>query len=530
MRLFCCNLQAPFSKYSPKRFWVFKSCNMKNALLVCFLLGSTVLAAQPALPEFQISKAEVEAHLRFLASDALMGRRTGAAGNNIAAQYLASHLEAYGFKNVPGATKYFQSIPFEAVKPPASAKLTLGKSSFEQGEELMILTGEAASLSTTAVFAGNGWVDAETGHDDYKGLDVAGKIVLVLPGPPDSKDPLAVFQAMGTKRKLAAERGAVALIELYRLSFPWGFFRSYFNKENLRTPSNEPESAAAKKMVYGWWKEPSQELVRSLQGKKAKATLTSSGFSSRAMPSQNVIGVLEGSDPVLKNEYVLMTAHYDHMGVGKDGGSPYTAKDSIFNGTRDNAMGTVALIAAAKAFSLDRPKRSILFLAVTGEELGLLGSQYYAENPLIPHNQVIFNLNIDNAGYNNTDYISIIGHGRTGTDDLLQKGVEALGLKVFPNPAPEQNLFDRSDNVSFAAKGIPALTFSLGITEFDEAIGKYYHQAIDNPETIDYDYFLKYCQSFIYTTRLIADDAGKPRWVKGDKYEKAGKLLYGLGE
>lgn len=503
---------------------------MKNTLFACLLLCGFSLTAQPALPEFQTTKAEVEAHLRFLASDALMGRRTGAPGNNIAASYIAAQLEAYGFQKVPGATNYFQPIPFEAVKPPASGKLALGKSVFLQGEEFLILSGAAANLNTTAVFAGHGWVDAATGHDDYKGLDVAGKVVFVLPGPPDSQDPLAVFRAMRTKRNLAADRGAVALIELYRLSFPWGFFKNYFNKENLRTAPKEPESEAAKKMVYGWWKEPSADLVKNLQGKKTKVTLESSGYSSRPMPSQNVIGVLEGSDPVLKNEYVLLTAHYDHVGTGKDGGGQFTPQDSIFNGTRDNAMGTVALIAAAKSFSLQRPKRSILYLAVTGEELGLLGSQYYAENPLIPLNQVIFNLNIDNGGYNSTEHISIVGHGRTGTDELLQKGIEALGLKVFPNPAPEQNLFDRSDNVSFAAKGIPALCFSLGVTAFDDEVAKYYHQVTDNPDTIDYDYFLKYCQSFAYTTRLIADAPGKPRWVKGDKYEKAGKALYGLGE
>ncbi|NUN99657.1 MAG: M20/M25/M40 family metallo-hydrolase [Saprospiraceae bacterium] len=503
---------------------------MKNSLFACLLVCGFSLSAQPALPEFQTTKTEVEAHLRFLASDALQGRRTGAPGNNIAAQYIAAHLEAYGFQKVPGASGYFQPIPFEAVKPPSKGQLVLGKSIFMQGEELLILSGEAAVLNSTAVFAGHGWVDEKTGHDDYKGLDVAGKVVFVLPGPPDSNDPLAIFRAMSTKRSIAAERGAAALIELYRLSFPWGFFRQYFNKENLRAAPKEGESAAVKKMVYAWWKEPSQDLVKSFQTKKTKVKLESNGFSSRPMPSQNVIGVLEGSDPVLKNEYVLLTAHYDHVGTGKDGGAPFTPQDSIFNGTRDNAMGTVALIAAAKSFAQQRPKRSILFLAVTGEELGLLGSQYYAENPLIPLNQVIFNLNIDNGGYNTTEHISIVGHGRTGTDDLLQKGIEALGLKVIPNPAPEQNLFDRSDNVSFAAKGIPALCFSLGITGFDDTIAKYYHQVTDNPDSIDYDYFLKYCQSFAYTTRLIADDAGKPRWVKGDKYEKAGKALYGLGD
>jgi hypothetical protein len=125
---------------------------MKNTLFACLLLCSVGLSAQPALPEFQTTKAEVEAHLRFLASDALMGRRTGAPGNNIAAAYIAAHLEAYGFQKVAGATGYFQPIPFEAVKPPATGKLTLGKSTFMQGEEFLILSGEAANLNTTASF------------------------------------------------------------------------------------------------------------------------------------------------------------------------------------------------------------------------------------------------------------------------------------------------------------------------------------------------------------------------------------------
>ncbi len=501
---------------------------MKNTLLAFLLLVGATAAAQPALPEFQTTKAEVEAHLRFLASDALMGRRTGAPGNNIAASYIASYIEAYGFQKVAGATGYFQPIPFEAVKPPATGKLTVEKSVSMQGEDLLLLAGGAAKLNTTAVFAGHGWVDTATGRDDYKGLDVKGKVVFVMPGATEDDDPLAIFKAMRIKRNLAAERGAVALIELYRMSFPWGFFRQYFNKENMRTAPKEVESEATKKLVYGWWKEPSKDLVKAMADKKMKVALESSGYTSRIMPSQNVIGVLEGTDPVLKNEYILLTAHYDHVGTGKDGGGAYTAEDSIFNGTRDNAMGTVALMAAAKALSKERPKRSVLFLAVTGEEMGLLGSQYFVDNPLVPLNQIVFNLNIDNGGYNSTEHISIVGHGRTGVDDLLQKGIEALNLKVFPNPAPEQNLFDRSDNVSFAIKGIPALCFSLGVTAFDETVAKYYHQVTDNPDTIDYDYFLKYCQSFAYTTRLIADSPTRPRWVKGDKYEQAGKVLYGL--
>ena len=190
-------------------------------------------------------------------------------------------------------------------------------------------------------------------------------------------------------------------------------------------------------------------------------------------------------------------------------------------------MGVVALLSAAKALAEQPPRRSVLVLAVTGEELGLLGSQYYAEHPLIPLEKTIFNLNTDGAGYNDVSYVSAIGFGRTHTDDMIEAGANVFGLDVFPNPAPEQGLFDRSDNVSFAAKGVPAICLSPGMTTFDEEIGKYYHQVTDNPETIDFDYLLKYSQAFARIARLVADDTDRPKWVEGDKYEEAGKKLYG---
>jgi len=245
-----------------------------------------------------------------------------------------------------------------------------------------------------------------------------------------------------------------------------------------------------------------------------------------AAPSMNVAGVIEGTDPKLKEEYIILSAHFDHVGVGKQGGPNYPATDSIFNGARDNAFGTVGLLTAAKALSQQHPKRSVLVLALTGEEVGLLGSRYYAENPLIPLKQTIFDLNIDGAGYNDTTIVSVIGLERTGAKAEIEAGAKAFGLGVFAEPAPEQGLFDRSDNVSFAAKGVPAPTFSPGFKSFDEAIGKYYHQAIDNPESIDFGYLTRFCQAFAHTARLIADRPTRPMWSAGDKYEAAAKELY----
>jgi len=156
----------------------------------------------------------------------------------------------------------------------------------------------------------------------------------------------------------------------------------------------------------------------------------------------------------------------------------------------------------------------------------LLGSQYYADHPLIPLNKVVFNFNTDGAGYTDTTAISIVGGGRTGTDEIIAKGSEAFGLKVITNPVPEMQLFDRSDNVSFAKKGVPCISFSPGFSEFSDDLMKNYHQVSDDTADLDWDYVTKYCKAFAHTTRLLANNKNKPKWVAGDKYEAAAKELY----
>lgn len=492
------------------------------AFLTFFSLSS--LVAQERWPEQQLTPAVTEAHMQFLASDDLEGRRTGSRGNNIAARYIAAHFEAYGLKKAPGLNSYYQSFLLEEATAPKSGSLKMGATEYKFQDDFLILNGAAIDVKTTAVFAGHGWVDAATEHDDYRDLDVRGKVVFVLPGTPTDEDRRAIAAAAPTKRQLAAERGAVAVFELYRMSFPWDFFRRSYARSRIQlTPAGGDNT----EIVYGFFKEPSPNPILELQnGKSLPIELKSAAGSLKRLPAQNVIGIIEGTDPDLRNEYVLLTAHYDHVGVGQQGGGAYTAQDSIFNGARDNAFGTVALLAAAKALAQQPPARSVIFLAVTGEELGLLGSTYYSENPLIPLRQVIFNFNADTGGYNNTGVVGIVGYGRTGTDELMQEGLKPFGLRVRANPAPEQNLFDRSDNVAFARKGVPCVTYTPGFDEFDEEITRYYHQVTDNPDTIDYVYLHKFSQGFAHIARLIANRAERPVWKTGDKYEAAGKTLY----
>ncbi len=499
----------------------------------CFLLLiglSWSAQAQNKLPEQNLTKAELETHLRFLASDELEGRYTGSRGHNIAARYIAAYFEAYGLKPAPGANGYYQPVPFETVLPPQVGTLKINDTSYELKKDFLWLSGDVKEMKTTAVFANYGWIDASTNRDDFKNLDVKGKVIFVLPGTSeaDANDPSAIFMASAKKRQWAAEKGAVALVELYRLSFPWNFFINYFGKESMRLAEDTP-SESVSTIAYGWFKEPSPNPLLDLESGKTKSLpveFSAMGGVNNQIASQNVIGVLEGTDPKLKNEYLLLTAHYDHIGIAKKGGNGYTEQDSIFNGARDNAFGVTTILGAIKAFSQQPPKRSIIFIAFTGEEVGLLGSAYYADHPLIPLNQVVINLDTDGAGYNDTTVVTIIGLGRTGVDEELQAGTKAFGLKIVADPAPEQNLFDRSDNASFARKGVPSLDFSPGFTSFDAEINKYYHQVTDNPDSVNYNYVHKFTQAYISAARLIGNRAQRPMWKAGDKYEKAAQELY----
>ncbi|MFN8352934.1 MAG: M20/M25/M40 family metallo-hydrolase [Spirosomataceae bacterium] len=339
-------------------------------------------------------------------------------------------------------------------------------------------------------------------------------------GTPDAKTPGENLRASEQKMKLAAEKGAAALIEIFTLPMPWQTVLRYFGSDRLNLAGETTHSSIPHVWISGQAKKSLPNDLRSI-------TMRFAGQTRKPVRSYNVAGIIEGADPQLKNEYVILSAHYDHVGTGKNGGNTFSASDSIFNGTRDNAFGTVAVLMAAQALSEQKPKRSVLLLGFTAEEIGLLGSRYYADHPLVPFKQCVYNLNCDGAGYSDTTLVTMIGLNRTDAKTEIEQGCQAFGLTVNDDPAPEQNLFDRSDNVSFAAKGIPAPTYSLGFRKFDAEIMKFYHQATDNPETISFGYLLKYCQAYVHTARLIADRATAPKWAPGDKYEKAYAELYG---
>ena len=507
---------------------------MKQTALttLLFLMGICLFAQSDSdnadgidrsLPEFSFNEMELAGEMHFLASDFLAGRRTGSPGNVIAANYIAAQLRGFGYAPINGES-YFQPVPLMQTKSPESGKLMAGDFSFTHGKDLLVMRGPAASGEANVVFANYGWVDEETGHNDYEKLNVKGKIVVTRAGIPGDVSQRGIFRGVSKKADFAAEKGAIAIYEIYSLPFPWTSFKGYFGGSRMGLDSGEPGAT----IPYGFVK-AGDDFLPALQDKKKglKGSMASSGIQVERIESMNVGGILEGTDPAMKDEYMIVTAHFDHVGVGAQGGGAYTEQDSIFNGARDNAFGTISLLATARAFAEVPTRRPIIMLAVTGEEMGLLGSQYYSENPLIPLEKTIFNFNTDGAGYDDKTGISLIGANRTGIDPQVEKAAAAFGKKVISDPAPEQGLFDRSDNVSFAAKGVPALCFSPGITGFSDELFKYYHQVTDNPETIDMAYLKHYCQVFALAARLIANRDTVPMWVADDKYEEAGKKLYG---
>jgi len=494
--------------------------NKKNLLIFFLVILIKTGSAQKLskLSEYKLSQNELTAHIKFLASDEMLGRRTGEVTNNVAARYIAEQFRLYGLKTANGQADYLQKVPLEFTKPIKKGEITVEGEALKWDKDFIMLSGKATELKDVpVVFVGYGWKDEN--QNDYAKVEVKGKIVVCQFGIPNNEQPFQNITGSAKKIKFAAEEGAVALIQIYNLQYPFATIVNFMGGEKLGAASG-----ISADIPHLWVSNShSQKFIKE---KLEKLSLNVAEVQKIPVVSNNVVGILEGSDPVLKNEYVVLSAHYDHIGTGKKYGK-VTEADSIFNGARDNAIGTTAILMAAKHLVIQKPKRSVLFIAYTGEELGMLGSKYYAENPLVALNKCIYNLNSDGAGYNDTTKVTIIGLDRTTAQTEIETAVKAYGLTAINDPVPEQNLFDRSDNVSLAAKGIPAPNVSPGLTAFDAEIGKYYHQAADNPENVSMSYLTKFTKAYIYAARLIANRKTAPQWKEGDKYEAVGKELYG---
>ena len=483
-------------------------------VLLVLMVGET-LAQKKVIQDIEasVTALETEAHMSFLASNEMRGRDTGSREIDIAANYIRTQLKISGAKPVKGDTTYFQQVELEKLIPATGASLAVGSDVFKLKDDLLYMSGSSALIEGEMIFVGYGT------PADFEKADVKGKIAVALAGSNATTNAVqALLTDSPAKEKVASAHGAAALIEIMLLpGLPWQSLVNFLSNERMIIKKE------SKSIPHLYMKKTDAASIAALmETRKGSGKLVIEATAAKPIAAKNVAGVIEGTDASLKNEWIVISAHYDHVGVKKN-----ASPDSIYNGARDNAIGTVALLQAAKFFGKNRPKRSILFLALTAEEKGLLGSDWYANHPLIPLKQTVFNYNCDGAGYNDKTIVTIMDLNRTTVDPLVKKACEAFGLTLKGDPAPEQNLYERSDNINFAVKGVPAVDMAPGVKAFDKDLFKYYHQPSDEVSSLDMTYLEKFHRIFVYGAYLIANAKEKPLWVKGDKFEEAGKKLYG---
>ncbi|WP_428328537.1 M28 family metallopeptidase [Mucilaginibacter sp.] len=496
--------------------------NIKNNCLV--ILASVALLAgckQKETPT-SITADDIKSHIAVLADDSLMGRKPFTPGENKAIAYISSQFKKEGL--APGNNgSYFQDVPMVEITSTPSAIMAL--SGAKGNINLNYMTDFVASTrqelpvvslnNSPLVFAGYGVVAPEYKWNDYAGLDVKGKTVVVLVNDPGFKSGISNFFKGDTmtyygrwtyKYEEAARQGAAGIIIVHQkepASYGWNVITNSFTGAKLYLQQQDKHLSRCK--VEGWMTEDAARKLFAAAGITGDFRALARKRDFKAIPlnmmasltintklkystSHNVIAMLKGS--TTPGECVLYTAHWDHLGVGK----PDAKGDSIYNGAVDNASGVAAVLSVAKAFSQlkDKPKRSIVFLAVTAEEQGLLGSEYYATHPIFPLNKTVADLNMDALGsYGETNDFAITGKGQNDLDDYVAEFTNADGKKIVGDKNPGAGGYYRSDHFNFAKVGVPALDINNGAesTEHGEAWGKqkqkeynelHYHQPSDN--------------------------------------------------
>jgi len=466
---------------------------MKSALLSVFLFGAVVsaLATDPAPV---ISAARLLAHTKILASDEFEGRAPGSPGEEKTVAYLVNEFRQLGLAPGNPDGTYIQNAPLVGITSTPSLAFTIdGRTLTLENINDFVgpssrLTPHVAAKDTEVVFVGYGIVAPEYGWDDYKGVDVRGKtVVMLINDPPvttaDGQLDATMFKGKAMtyygrwtyKYEIAAAKGAAACLIVHETApaaYPFAVVVNSWTRENfeISTPSLNAGNVA----MQGWLTLDAARRLFTAAGKdydRAKAAAVRPDFQPitlgakasftvdnvlRPVASRNVVALLPGADPQLRDEYIIYTAHWDHL--GRD---PRLPGDQIFNGAADNAAGVAVLLELARAFTGlpadQRPKRSILFLSVTAEEKGLLGSRYYAQDPLYPLAKTLANINMDGANqFGPTGDMATIGYGASTIDDIGIAVAAAQGRTMQPEARPENGSYYRSDHFEFAKVGVPS--------------------------------------------------------------------------
>lgn len=517
------------------------------------LLALTLLAipiAVAAGTQHSFDPAAVRAHVTFLADDTLDGRGSGTKGYTIAANYVATQFMAIGATPMgdPAKGSYFQQVPLRESKLVGQPVLTIsgkGKSiRFDNSQQMLIGPNALEAqqvVEASLVFVGYGMDRPELGLRDYDKLDVKGKVVVVLSGFPRGLSSELGAHLNSDKAKMAMKRGAIGVLtvptrqDLKRRSWERrmetaGEPRSTWLKADgtpfLRAAGIRadallhPEQAA---QLFGTGRQSLDAILTEAEKQSGRPRGFALGLSAklernsefRPYASPNVVAMIPGSDPSVANEYVLMTAHLDHIGDHGKG------DDKINNGAMDNAAGVATMIEVAKALARDgkRPRRPILFAAVTNEEGGLLGSDYLAQNPVNGNGRVVAVVNFDMPvlTYQFSDVIAF-GAENSTLGPIVAKATGQAGIALSPDPVPEEGLFTRSDHYRFVQQGIPSLFLVTGYAgpgkaASDAFLANHYHRPSDDLNLpIDWVAGAKFAEVNYYIVRAIANEAAAPLW------------------
>jgi len=535
---------------------------MKKTLPLLAIALAAAACATPAvrMAEREITPELVRSHVQFLSSDLLEGRGVGTRGDELAREYIATQLQACGCQPGGPDGSWTQPVPILGITSKVTRGLhATGISGERDFDEVVDYTAVAGNPQAQAswdgaelVFVGYGIDAPEQSWDDYGGFDVRGKVLLVMNNDPaDDPDLFAgntrlYYGRWSYKYEEAARRGAAGVIVIHTTpsaGYPFQVIQSSHGRENFWLPFTDGKPTLA---VRSWCSEDAARLLCGLGGHdldelRARAEKgnqppvplgvkldLSIDNTVREMQSANVLGVLPGTDPKLADEYVVMTAHFDHLGVGKPRGG-----DAIYNGAVDNASGCAGLLSLARAASeLPERRRSMLFLAVTAEESGLLGSKYYAQNPTIDKRKLVANVNVDGLNvWGLTKDIEFIGYGKNSLTDVAKKVAAQRGRTIEPDSGPDKGIFYRSDHFSFARIGVPAAYFKAGREFVDRPDDRkrmkasyttvHYHQPSDElANWWNFDGAVSDLQVLFALLAETANADDAPTWTKGDEFEK----------
>jgi Zn-dependent M28 family amino/carboxypeptidase len=517
-----------------------------------------------------LNEDAIRAHIKFLSSDLLEGRAPGARGGEIAANYIAAQMEALGLKGAGANGSFFQPVSLVGVKADPNTQLIVsgrnGKESFKFADEYVAFTGaqtHEVDVDADMVFVGYGISASETRWNDYKGgaADYRGKILVILVNDPPatSAEPnlfggkaLTYYGRWTYKFEEAARRGAAGVILLHTdesAGYPWGVVRTSNGSWRFDMARTSDDTPFLK--IRSWVTDETARKIMKLAGQDLddlRAKAASRDFQPvplnlkgkinlkseiKRVEAPNVVGILGGRDPKLRDEYVVYTAHWDHLGVG----APNKNGDTIYNGALDNATGVASVLAIAEALlklpATQRPRRSSLFLFPTAEEQGLIGAEWYSKHPLVPLEKTAANVNLDSMNVlgRTHDFVPL-GAERSSLLAVVQAVARERGMRVSPDARPEQGSFYRSDHFPFAKVGVPSISLKEGSDyvgrskewgqeQFKAYNTAHYHQPSDEfRESWDFGGMLQEAEIAMAIGMRIANDPAFPRFNPNDEFAR----------